>query len=129
MGYRKFHKMLKKPNKGQDETRDPLALLYRKILSDLGITAIRWGQLLHLYCSKKADVIGKDKISDYKGNLTKAVTSDKLSFQKFTQCIALHDADEALITVTLKKIQEDGTVVETNHTLDLTHDLDDDHGL
>ena len=120
----KFHKMLRKENKGQDETRDPLALLYRSVLEELRISPMRWTQLLHEFCNKNKAKIGSS-IADYKGNLTKAIVSDKLSWNYFIRSIKIHSPIKIELGIRLTfKVKEEERTVEK--WIQLQENLDDD---
>lgn len=122
----KFHTLLRKPDKGQKDTADPLALIYRKILTDLEIAPLRWSKLLSDYCHKYRDIIGRRKVSDYQGNLTQAVTGDRMSWRNFQRVLMIHQAFKVELCIKFHWRNPKGEVKITEHTLEIKSEHDDD---
>ena len=122
----KFHALLRKSDKGQKDTADPLALIYRKILTELDIAPLGWSKLLSDYTHKYRDIIGRRKVSDYQGNLTQAVTSDRMSWRNFHRVLMIHQAFKVELCIKFHWRNPKGDVVVTEHVLELKSEHDDD---
>lgn len=119
-------KMMRKEDRGQSDVHDPFAALYRKILADLGIGPMRWIQLLHDYCAENAKRIGRDRVSDYKGNLTKSVVSDKLSTYYLIRCLSILKPFKIEFVIRLHFKKDDGEIIVTEHAREVDKEFVDE---
>lgn len=77
-----------------------LARLWRLSLYELHLRPTIWEGLLAMYCEKCREYMSEDQASNLKGNLTKALSKDRLAWGKFSQGITVFKTHEARLEIT-----------------------------
>lgn len=85
-----------------------LARLWILLIIDLNIQTPAWEYLISLYLEKYAEHHGKEKALNLKGNLSKSLTGDTLSWKEICRGITMLDFDDVLFFVEVHDVDTDG---------------------
>lgn len=122
-------RLLMSPDKGQSRTYGIggiLANLFRKLLYARGIGHSRWTQLLDRYIRKlNQQGNSSSTINSIRGNLTKALVKDELTFKSLCRGIDFLEAEEFTITISAKFKDGATTTVQSVVRLDNAQPVDD----
>lgn len=135
--------ILSATNKRITEAKNPLARLYRQILSDLNVSSMAMNNMMAKYLADPRNRIPNDpkRRSSERGNLMKELSKNSITWKVFEKGIRLLGPEEMTFEVHLKwnakritihglRIRiHDNAIEEDNYVYDMvaaSHDDDDD---